>query len=183
MLYVASENMLPILVALLIGFVTGLWIWKFARKVVVRSDPPPTQNAPLRRPYVENRPVSPKHEPEPFAAPRPEPEVLARRKIAPAAAMAAPGAAVRDVAEPPGEEAADDLQVMKGVGPKLASLLRAEGYTRYAQIAGLGGEELARLDAQLGAFRGRLVRDRIVEQAAFLAAGDRAGYERAFGKL
>jgi predicted flap endonuclease-1-like 5' DNA nuclease len=40
-----------------------------------------------------------------------------------------------------------------------------------------------RIDAELGAFRGRLVRDRIVEQAAFLARGDQAGYEASFGKL
>lgn len=77
----------------------------------------------------------------------------------------------------------DDLQRMKGVGPKLAALLTGHGYTRFEQIAALGPEELERLDAQLGAFRGRLARDRVVEQAAFLARDDQAGYERVFGRL
>ncbi len=192
MLFVAGENLLPILVALLIGFVTGLWVWKFARKVVIRSDPTPADDAPMRRPYVDNRggaPVVPLRsaasdrlvvvdddDPEVFPTPRPEPEVLARRSIAPRAS----GRAAETVAA---KIEGDDLQVMKGVGPRLADLLGAEGITRYEQIAQLTSDDLARLDAHLGAFKGRLVRDRIVEQAAFLAAGDRAGYEREFGRL
>jgi predicted flap endonuclease-1-like 5' DNA nuclease len=84
----------------------------------------------------------------------------------------------------PGSHGApDDLQRMKGVGPKLAALLNSRGLLRYEQIAALGPEEVERLDAELGAFKGRLVRDRIVEQAGYLARGDQAGYEAAFGKL
>lgn len=77
----------------------------------------------------------------------------------------------------------DDLQRMKGVGPKLASLLQTKGLTRFDQIAALTPEEVDAIDADLGAFKGRLVRDRIVEQAAYLARGDQAGYEAAFGRL
>jgi predicted flap endonuclease-1-like 5' DNA nuclease len=77
----------------------------------------------------------------------------------------------------------DDLQRMKGVGPKLASLLQGKGLTRYEQIAALTLEEVAALDADLGAFKGRLARDRVVEQAGYLARGDQAGYEAAFGRL
>ena len=40
-----------------------------------------------------------------------------------------------------------------------------------------------RLDPQLGAFRGRIARDRIVEQADYLARGDVDGFEQRFGKL
>jgi predicted flap endonuclease-1-like 5' DNA nuclease len=39
------------------------------------------------------------------------------------------------------------------------------------------------IDESLGAFRGRLERDRVLEQADFLARGDIAGYEAKFGKL
>jgi predicted flap endonuclease-1-like 5' DNA nuclease len=77
----------------------------------------------------------------------------------------------------------DDLQRMKGVGPKLASLLQGRGLTRFEQIAALTPEEVTVIDAELGAFKGRLIRDRVVEQAAYLARGDQAGYEAAFGKL
>lgn len=77
----------------------------------------------------------------------------------------------------------DDLQRMKGVGPKLAGLLAARGLTRYEQIAALTPEQVSALDVDLGAFKGRLTRDRVVEQAGYLARGDQAGYEAAFGKL
>lgn len=77
----------------------------------------------------------------------------------------------------------DDLQRMKGVGPKLASLLAGRGLTRFEQIAALTPEEVTLIDADLGAFKGRLTRDRVVEQAGYLARGDQAGYEAAFGKL
>jgi predicted flap endonuclease-1-like 5' DNA nuclease len=77
----------------------------------------------------------------------------------------------------------DDLQRMKGVGPKLASLLASRGLTRFEQIAALSSEEVTVIDADLGAFKGRLTRDRVVEQAGYLARGDQAGYEAAFGRL
>ena len=77
----------------------------------------------------------------------------------------------------------DDLCVLKGVGPKFADALHAIGFTRYEQIAHLTPTEIERIDGQLGAFRGRLTRDRIVEQADYLARGDTDGFEQRFGKL
>ena len=84
---------------------------------------------------------------------------------------------------PPADGPPDNLQTLKGVGPKLASQLNAAGITRFEQIAGLSPTEAAALDAKMGAFRGRIERDRVVEQACFLARGDRDGYEAIFGKL
>lgn len=78
---------------------------------------------------------------------------------------------------------ADDLERLKGVGPKLASMLVARGLARFEQIAKLTDTEVVRLDADLGAFRGRLQRDRVVEQADYLARGDVDGFEQRFGKL
>ena len=78
---------------------------------------------------------------------------------------------------------ADELILLKGVGPRLADTLVALGFTRFEQIAALSPIEVERLDGQLGAFRGRLTRDRIVEQAAYLARGDTDGFEQRFGKL
>lgn len=77
----------------------------------------------------------------------------------------------------------DDLARLKGVGPRFADALGALGFVRFEQIAGLSPTEVERLDAQLGAFRGRITRDRIVEQAAYLARGDTDGFEQRFGKL
>ena len=78
---------------------------------------------------------------------------------------------------------ADDLQRMKGVGPKFAQMLNARGITRYEQIARLSADDVQRLDAELGPFRGRLQRDRIVDQADYLSRGDQDGFEQTFGKL
>lgn len=77
----------------------------------------------------------------------------------------------------------DDLQRMKGVGPKLAGMLQGRGLVRFEQIAALTPDEVSAIDADLGAFKGRLTRDRVVEQAGYLANGDQAGYEAAFGRL
>jgi predicted flap endonuclease-1-like 5' DNA nuclease len=77
----------------------------------------------------------------------------------------------------------DDFCKLKGVGPKFADALHAIGFTRYEQLAHLTPTEIERIDGQLGAFRGRIARDRIVEQADYLARGDTDGFEQAFGKL
>jgi predicted flap endonuclease-1-like 5' DNA nuclease len=77
----------------------------------------------------------------------------------------------------------DDLCMIKGVGPKLEDKLHALGFHRFEQLAGLTPVEIERLDEQLGPFRGRLVRDRVVEQAAYLARGDVDGFEQRFGKI
>jgi len=97
----------------------------------------------------------------------------AEESVLPPPAAAAPVAA--------GE--GDDLRRIKGVGPKLVSLLHALGVTRYAQIAAWSDEDIDRIDAQLGTFAGRIRRDSWVEQARFLAEGDTTGFEGKFGKL
>src|ERR1700710_3150582 len=60
---------------------------------------------------------------------------------------------------------ADDLSRLKGVGPKFVARLNELGITRYDQLAGLNPNEAAHLDERMGAFQGRLARDRVVEQA------------------
>jgi len=78
---------------------------------------------------------------------------------------------------------ADDLQRLKGVGPKFVARLRELGITRFDQLAGLNANEAAHLDERMGPFQGRLARDRVIEQAAYLARGDIDGFEEKFGKL
>ena len=82
-----------------------------------------------------------------------------------------------------GADGHDDLCRLKGVGPRLAEALQAQGFHRFDQLAGLSGAEVDRLDAHLGAFRGRIARDRVVEQADYLSRDDIDGYEQKFGKL
>ena len=82
-----------------------------------------------------------------------------------------------------GADAADDFVLLKGIGPKLADMLHARGFTRFEQLAHLTPEEIDLLDQQVGPFAGRIKRDRIVEQAAYLTRGDVDGFEEHFGKL
>lgn len=107
-------------------------------------------------------PEAPSPAPVPAPAPAPQP-------------LAAPAA------QPIGDAPA--LTQIKGLGPKAATQLTALGITGIDQLAALGPAEAAAIDRQMGALAGRLERDRWIEQARLLAAGDRAGFEAAFGKL
>lgn len=92
----------------------------------------------------------------------------------PPAEKPAPGAAVAK---------ADNLQLLKGVGPKLVVLLNGLGVTGFQQIADWTDADIARIDPQLGTFQGRIARDNIVDQAGYLARGDRTGFEAKYGAL
>jgi predicted flap endonuclease-1-like 5' DNA nuclease len=61
--------------------------------------------------------------------------------------------------------------------------LGALGVSTVGQMAALSESEAQGIDAQLGNFTGRMGRDRWIEQARLLAAGDKAGFEAVFGKL
>jgi len=77
----------------------------------------------------------------------------------------------------------DDLRQLKGVGPKFAQMLNQGGITRFDQIAKLSSSQIEALDESMGPFRGRFARDRIKEQAEYLARGDLDGYQAKFGNL
>ena len=77
----------------------------------------------------------------------------------------------------------DHVTQLKGLGPKVAGRLAEQSITTIGQIAALNADEAQALDAQLGPFAGRMERDRWIEQARFLAAGDKQGFEAVFGKL
>lgn len=120
------------------------------------------------------------------------------RPVAPAVAPAAP---VEPVAEPvvapaptpvavttPPEPTASaagatDLTRLKGLGPKVAAMLVEQGIPDIATLATLDAAQADAVAAQLGMFAPRMAKDRWVEQARFLAAGDIAGFEAKFGKL
>jgi predicted flap endonuclease-1-like 5' DNA nuclease len=78
---------------------------------------------------------------------------------------------------------ADDLLQLKGVGPKLNTLLNSLGVSRFDQIAAWAAKEIGIVDGHLGSFKGRIVRDEWVEQAGLLATGKIAAFEAKYGKL
>jgi len=170
MLTVAQANIVPIVIALLIGLVAGWWI--------------------LRRATAGKAPA----EKMPTAPPRPATERSGRDgregnrlqdEVAAATAdVAGEILGVEAHAEIPGASGPpNDLQMLKGVGPRLALQLNQAGISRFDQLAGLGRNEVALIDSRLGAFAGRIARDRLVEQACYLARDDKDGFEAKFGKL
>jgi predicted flap endonuclease-1-like 5' DNA nuclease len=64
----------------------------------------------------------------------------------------------------------DDLQAIRGIGPKLSTKLRAAGISRYADLAALDAEGVTKLADRLGIRRGRIERDGWVEAARRLSS-------------
>ena len=142
-----------ILAGLLIGLAVGILLFRPRQKISLSSDVP-------IRPHMA-QPVAPKP-------------------------IDSDGGGIADEAAAfvkPGSGAPDDLRQLKGVGPKFAGMLNQRGLTRFDQIAALSPERIEAIDRELGAFRGRFERDRIAEQADYLARGDLDGYRARFGAL
>lgn len=181
MMELVQANWLLFVVALLIGIAVAYWIFVATRRTSVateRTDALDEGAAPAARnqALIDAPPAS-------VSTPATVPIVppgLAGAGTAVAAVVAEQKAeAINTVS---GTEA-DDLSRIKGVGPKLKTLLISLGVTRFSQIAAWSEEDIDRIDAQLGRFEGRIRRDNWVAQAEFLAGGDMTGYEEKFGKL
>ena len=138
-----------------------------ADPAAVPPSPAPAAPSPDIQPAAQAEPIADR---TPVADPTPPP-------------AAEPIPASPAIAAPADDAAPDDLLRLKGVGPKLKALLIDLGVTRYAQIAAWSDADIAAIDARLGNFKGRPVRDQWVDQARYLAAGDTAGFEAKYGKL
>jgi predicted flap endonuclease-1-like 5' DNA nuclease len=77
----------------------------------------------------------------------------------------------------------DNLELIKGLGPKVNNMLKGLGVTSFAQVANWTAADVADIDAKLGAFAGRITRDNWIDQAQLLAAGDITGFEQKYGAL
>ncbi len=199
MITLITANWLLYLIALFIGVVTAFWIWAATgRDASVLDDfnaddgllakagepvppaepkaPPPAvaapapatpPAAPVQKPVVKPviAPVAPKLPKKPAATAEAAPTPVGKPKIPPA------------VGEP------DNLRLIKGVGPKLNTLLISLGVTRFDQIAEWKEAEITEIDQYLDTFSGRITRDAWIDQAKFLAKDDIAGFEKKYGKL
>ncbi|MBO9450249.1 NADH-quinone oxidoreductase subunit NuoE [Tropicibacter sp. R16_0] len=73
---------------------------------------------------------------------------------------------------------ADDLKMIKGVGPKLEGVLNDIGIFHYDQIAAWTEAEVAWADQNLVGFKGRVSRDDWVAQAKLLATGEETEFAK-----
>ncbi|RWG52107.1 MAG: proton-conducting membrane transporter [Mesorhizobium sp.] len=74
---------------------------------------------------------------------------------------------------------ADNLRRLIGIGPVNEKLLKAQGVTSYAQIAAWTDADVKRVEEVLN-FDGRIAREKWIEQAKLLAAGDEAEFATRF---
>ena len=148
-------------VFIVVGLLLG-WIFCSELKPLVQSNEASTApSAPAPAP-------APAAEPAPVTAPVAQaPEVEAvEDAIRPEALSAA-----RD-------GGADDLKMIKGVGPKLEIMLNELGFYHFDQIAGWSAAEVAWVNDNLTGFKGRVSRDNWVEQARKLASGQETEFSK-----
>ena len=132
-----------------------------------------------------SRPVAKAEKPaakKPVAA-KPAAKKAPAAKKTPAKAAPASPPPMTAIGVPGAAGAPDNLLLLKGVGPKLNTLLVSLGITRFDQIGAWNADDAAKVDAHLGAFKGRIERDSWIEQAGLLARGAIAEFETKFGKL
>ena len=130
----------------------------------------------LKRGRIEAERQVVEHAEQAGVQPRPAAEEGAAAPAPASAPIAAPAPSTGGAADGP-------VTQLKGLGPKVAARLGELGIANVGQLAALDHDAAQRLDTQLGGFSGRLERDRWVEQARFLAAGDVKGFEAVFGRL
>jgi NADH-quinone oxidoreductase subunit E len=151
-------------VFIVVGLLLG---WIFCSELKPLVQPNDTSAAPSA---PEPAPVS---EPAPATAP-----------VAQAPKAEAPEVeAVEDVVRPEAlsgarNGGADDLKMMKGVGPKLEIMLNELGFYHFDQIAGWSAAEVAWVNDNLTGFKGRVSRDNWVEQARKLASGQETEFSK-----
>ncbi|MBQ4823745.1 NADH-quinone oxidoreductase subunit E [Leisingera sp. HS039] len=127
--------------------------------------------------------------PKPAAKQAEEAAKAAPKKSDAAEPSSPEGAAAKPAADSQPEEAqpeilkeargglADDLKLLKGVGPKLEQTLNELGFFHFDQIADWTEAEVSWVDARLK-FKGRIERDGWIEQAKRLQVGDETEFAR-----
>lgn len=95
----------------------------------------------------------------------------AAKATKPAAAPKAKAESQPELLKKPRTGNGDDLELIWGVGPKLAKMLNDMGIWHFDQIASWGKAELNWVDDRLTGFKGRASRDEWVKQSKKLAKG------------
>lgn len=107
----------------------------------------------------------------PKPAPKKKPAAASKAKAAPKTAVKPAGQTKPKALKKPRGTGADDLKMIKGVGPKLEAMLHGMGIFHFDQISTWGADEVAWADDNLEGFKGRVSRDNWVGQSKTLASG------------
>lgn len=116
------------------------------------------------------------------AASKPAASTASAAKSSPApkaAAKKSAPAAAKPAAAKPAAAKADNLRRLIGIGPVNEKLLKAQGVTSFAQIAAWTAADIKRIEDVMN-FDGRIARERWIEQAKLLAAGNETEFAKQF---
>lgn len=147
------------------------------------STPATAKSAPAAKPAAPAKPAAAKPAAaKPVAAksaakPAAGKPAAAKASAAPKPAASKPAAAPKKAA--PTAAKADNLRRLIGIGPVNDKLLKGLGVTTYAQIAAWTAADVKRIEDTLN-FDGRIAREKWIEQAKLLAAGDETEFARQF---
>ncbi|MGB3313878.1 MAG: hypothetical protein WBB85_05665, partial [Albidovulum sp.] len=153
--------------------------------VAVAEDPAPeAPKAPAAKPAKPAPAKKPKAAKP--AAKKPAKEKPAPKTVATASALDAalakskdaPVAGAPELLDAPRGGKADDLKMIKGVGPKLEGLLNQVGVWHFDQIASWKAKDIAHVDEKMVGFHGRITRDEWVKQAKVLAKGGETEFSK-----
>jgi NADH-quinone oxidoreductase subunit E len=134
---------------------------------------------PVQSNETSTAPSAPEPAPAPAAEPAPVTAPVAQAPEAEAPVVEAVEDAVRPEALSGARDGgADDLKMIKGVGPKLEIMLNELGFYHFDQIAGWSAAEVAWVNDNLTGFKGRVSRDNWVEQARKLASGQETEFSK-----
>jgi len=99
-----------------------------------------------------------------------QPAAVQPAAVQPAAAAGASAPAGPLRLKAPRDGRPDDLKEIEGIGPALEKLVNELGFYHFDQIAGWSDADVARVDAEMKGFKGRIARDRWVAQARIIVA-------------
>ncbi|AEH86424.1 MULTISPECIES: NADH dehydrogenase [Mesorhizobium] len=145
------------------------------------STPATAKSAPAAARAAPAKPAAAK----PAAAKAPAKPAASKSAAAGAAtkSAAAPKAAAAKKATPaaakPASGKPDNLRRLIGIGPVNEKLLKAQGVTSFAQIAAWTAADIKRIEDVMN-FDGRIERERWIEQAKLLAAGNEKEFAKQF---
>lgn len=190
LLFTAGIGDLHWLAGLFLGVVTfvlfgALMVWLVCHeRPELFEDGPGLTGTDWQRAAVDRQPetllVSGSLGPEPFTSGTQMPIVAGTMPSSEPPPVVAPAAVPAAAAKP--VAGADDLQRIKGIGPKISDWLNAQGVTRYDQIAAWDAATVADFAQRLGRMGGRIEADDWVGQAKLLAAGGETGHSRRIDK-
>lgn len=148
----------------------GTWTYKGEAESQAPAEKAPAKKVPAKKAVAQKAPAE--KAPAKAAKTKSEKAKAPSTKASSSKTAADTGAGKKPAALNAAREGGpDNLKQIKGVGPKMETLLHTMGFFHFDQVASWGADEVAWVDQNLQGFKGRATRDEWVAQAKILAEG------------